>query len=81
MIMSKKCFNLREWEDNVPLKCASKYSSDISVAGILWNQNNDILLCIIELNELTCNSKIIQRTVFSNVQAIFDHAGLIVPTT
>ncbi|GFT72441.1 uncharacterized protein TNCV_1625001 [Trichonephila clavipes] len=77
--MSKGCFNLRNWESNVPCKYTSKHSGDTSVLGILWNLDNGLLRCNIKLDVLSCDSKITKRLILSIVNSIFDPIGILTP--
>ncbi|GBN09371.1 hypothetical protein AVEN_13176-1 [Araneus ventricosus] len=54
LIMSKGCFNLRGWENNVECKHASKHSGNTSVLGIIWNLDEDTLKCKIDFEILSC---------------------------
>ncbi|GFY08405.1 DUF1758 domain-containing protein [Trichonephila clavipes] len=53
-IMNKGFFNLRGFESNVDCKNVDKHSGDTSVLGIIWNLDNDILKCCVDLEPLTC---------------------------
>ncbi|CAL1299054.1 unnamed protein product [Larinioides sclopetarius] len=50
-------------------------------SGIIWDLDNDTLGCCIDLEPLTCESKITKRVILSIVQQIFDPIGLLVPST
>ncbi|XP_054720734.1 uncharacterized protein LOC129230361 [Uloborus diversus] len=81
LIMSKGCFNLRGFESNVVCENVTKHSGETSVLGILWNLDNDTLRCNINIEALTCDTKITKRLILSTVQKIFDSIGLLSPTT
>ncbi|GFX74675.1 integrase catalytic domain-containing protein [Trichonephila clavipes] len=52
-IMNKGFFNLRGFESNVDCKNVDKHSGDASVLGIIWNLDNDVLKCCVDLEPLT----------------------------
>ncbi|XP_054713683.1 uncharacterized protein LOC129223142 [Uloborus diversus] len=81
LIMSKGCFNLRGFESNVASENVTKHSGEASILGILWNLDNDTLRCNINIEALTCETKITKRLILSTVQEIFDPIGLLSPTT
>ncbi|GFT06891.1 uncharacterized protein TNCV_3112641 [Trichonephila clavipes] len=79
--MNKGFFNLRGFESNVDCKNVGKHSGDTLVLGIIWNLDNDVLKCCVDLEPLTCEVRIAKRLILSVAQKTFDSIGLLTPTT
>ncbi|GFV95790.1 uncharacterized protein TNCV_1728401 [Trichonephila clavipes] len=80
-VMSRACFNLRGWESNFPCEYMCKSSGVTRVLGMLWDLDNDYLMCSINLKTLTCETRVTKRLILSLVQQMFDPIGMLVPTT
>ncbi|GFR11472.1 hypothetical protein TNCT_600661 [Trichonephila clavata] len=53
-VLSKGCFNLRNWESNVNGPGVSKCTGDTDLLGIIWNLDRDTLRCSV-INEIPQN--------------------------
>ncbi|GFY78675.1 uncharacterized protein TNIN_162381 [Trichonephila inaurata madagascariensis] len=71
-VMSRTCFNLRGWESNFPCEYMCKSSGVTRVLGMLWELDNDSLMCSINFKTLTCETRVIKRLILSLVQQMFD---------
>ncbi|GFY09791.1 uncharacterized protein TNCV_3697531 [Trichonephila clavipes] len=47
-ILSRGCFNLRNWESNVESKHISKSTGTTKLLGIIWDLDKDTLKCKID---------------------------------
>lgn len=48
---------------------------------MLWNLNSDTLKCNVNVNMLTCDAKVTNKTIFSIAQSIFDPIGILALAT
>ncbi|GFT26505.1 uncharacterized protein TNCV_3603551 [Trichonephila clavipes] len=71
-MMSRACFNLRGWESNFPCEYMRKSSGVTRVLGMLWNLDNDSLMCSINIKTLTCETRVSKRLILSLVQQMLD---------
>ncbi|GFR19857.1 hypothetical protein TNCT_177901 [Trichonephila clavata] len=53
-VLSKGCFNLRNWESNLNGPGVSKCTGDTDLLGIIWNLDRDTLRCS-AINEIPQN--------------------------
>ncbi|GFU18036.1 integrase catalytic domain-containing protein [Nephila pilipes] len=68
------------WESNVEFKHTNRNSGETSVLGIIWNLDEDTLMCKIDLEILSCRTKINKRLILSTVQKLYDLIGVLTPT-
>ncbi|GFQ98711.1 integrase catalytic domain-containing protein [Trichonephila clavata] len=55
-ILSRGCFNLRNWESNVESKHISKSTGTMKLLGIIWDLDKDTLKCKIDFESLSVES-------------------------
>ncbi|KAF8789746.1 hypothetical protein HNY73_007663 [Argiope bruennichi] len=80
-VMSRACFNLRGWESNFPCGYMCKSSGVTCILGMLWDLDNDSLMCNINFKTSTCETRVTKRLILSLVQQIFDPIGILVSAT
>ncbi|GFX11702.1 integrase catalytic domain-containing protein [Trichonephila clavipes] len=80
-ILSRGCFNLRNWESNVESKHISKSTGTTKLLGIIWDLDKDTLKCKIDFKSLSGETKITQRLILATVQKIFDPIGMLCSVT
>ncbi|GFT03169.1 uncharacterized protein NPIL_614031 [Nephila pilipes] len=79
--MSEGCFNLKGWESNVECKYTSRNFGDTSVLGVIWNLDENTLKCKIDLEILSCGTKVNKRLIMSTVQKLYDPIGVLTPAS
>ncbi|GFR16276.1 putative RNA-directed DNA polymerase from transposon X-element [Trichonephila clavata] len=80
-VLSKGCFNLRNWESNVNGPGVSKCTGDTDLLGIIWNLDRDTLRCSV-INEIPQNKgNTTKRTILSFVQQFYDPIGILSAAT
>ncbi|GFX99025.1 integrase catalytic domain-containing protein [Trichonephila clavipes] len=75
-ILSRGCFNLRNWES----KHISKSTGTTKLLGIIWDLDKDTLKCKIDF-ESSGETKITKRLTLATVQKIFDPIGMLCSVT
>ncbi|GBN25538.1 hypothetical protein AVEN_79968-1 [Araneus ventricosus] len=80
-ILSRGCFNLRNWESNVECKYISKSTGTTKLLGILWDLDKDVLKCRVCVEDLKIDSNITKRFILAAVQRIFDPLGILCSAT
>ncbi|GFR11037.1 putative RNA-directed DNA polymerase from transposon X-element [Trichonephila clavata] len=80
-VLSKGCFNLRNWESNFNDPGVSKCTGDTDLLGIIWNLDRDTLRCSV-INEIPQNKgNTTKRTILSFVQQFYDPIGILSAAT
>ncbi|GBN44278.1 hypothetical protein AVEN_211377-1 [Araneus ventricosus] len=80
-ILSRGCFNIRNWESNVECKYISKSTGTTKLLGILWDLDKDVLKCRVCVEDLKIDSNITKRFILAAVQRIFDPLGILCSAT
>ncbi|GBM85888.1 hypothetical protein AVEN_144315-1 [Araneus ventricosus] len=80
-ILSRGCFNIRNWESNVECKYISKSTGTTKLLGILWDLDSDVLKCNVCVEDLKTDSNITKRFILAAVQRIFDLLGILCSAT
>ncbi|GFW13399.1 integrase catalytic domain-containing protein [Trichonephila clavipes] len=80
-ILSRGCFNLRNWESNVESKHISKSTGTMKLLGIIWDLGKDTLKCKIDFESLSGETKITKRLILATVQKFFDPIGMLCSVT
>ncbi|GBM50957.1 hypothetical protein AVEN_114610-1 [Araneus ventricosus] len=80
-ILSRGCFNLRNWESNVECKYISKNTGTTKLLGILWDLDKDVLKCNACVEDLKTDSNITKIFISAAVQRIFDSLGILCSAT
>ncbi|GFU88636.1 integrase catalytic domain-containing protein [Trichonephila clavipes] len=80
-ILSRGCFNLRNWESNVESKHISKSTGTTKLLGIIWDFDKDTLKCKRDFESLSGETKITKRLILATVQKIFDPIGMLCSVT
>ncbi|GBM22766.1 hypothetical protein AVEN_238310-1 [Araneus ventricosus] len=80
-ILSRGCFNLRNWESNADCKYISKSTGTTKLLGILWDLDKDVLKCRVCVEDLKIDSSITKRFILAAVQRIFDPLGILCSAT
>ncbi|GFV28561.1 integrase catalytic domain-containing protein [Trichonephila clavipes] len=76
-ILSRGCFNLRNWESNVESKHISKSTDTTKLLGIIWDLDKDTLKCKIDFESLSDETKITKRLILATIQKFFDPIGML----
>ncbi|GFQ65231.1 putative RNA-directed DNA polymerase from transposon X-element [Trichonephila clavata] len=80
-VLSKGCFNLKNWESNANGPGVSKCTGDTDLLGIIWNLDRHTLRCSV-INEIPHNKgNTTKRTILSFVQQFYDPIGILSATT
>ncbi|GBO07646.1 hypothetical protein AVEN_203952-1 [Araneus ventricosus] len=80
-ILSRGCFNLRNWECNAECKYKSKSTGATKLLGILWDLDRDVLKCNVCTEDLKTDSYITKRFILAAVQIILDPQGILCSAT
>ncbi|GFW22788.1 integrase catalytic domain-containing protein [Trichonephila clavipes] len=80
-ILSRGCFNLRNWESNVESKQISKSTGKTKLLGIIWDLDKGILKCKIDFESLSGETKITKRLILATVQIFFYPIGMLCSVT
>ncbi|GFQ95143.1 putative RNA-directed DNA polymerase from transposon X-element [Trichonephila clavata] len=80
-VLSKGCFNLRNWESNGIGPGVSKCTGDTDLLGIIWNLDRDTLRYSV-INKIPQNKgNTTKRTILSFVQQFYDPIGILSAAT